>query len=184
MTIISIGISMNTSIQIILFCFCNLLFFNSAAAELEKEVKPNQTEQQVLFKPPSGWKQAEQSALPAHVHLMVVGKGARDFPPSISLASETYSGSLKQYLNVIKKLNAAKGNEWKDLGSIQTEAGKASLSQTDSSSQWGKVKMMHVILKKEDTIYILTAAALKEEFPQFYKEIFSSLRSLKLPKQA
>lgn len=172
---------MKTFYQFYLVAILSLFSFSTVAAEQnDSSVAPEQT-QQVRFIPPSGWRNAEASDLPPHVHLMVVGKGANDFPPSISLASESYTGSLKQYLGVIKKLNTAKGNEWKDLGTISTEAGTASLSQTDSLSQWGNVKMMHVILKKDDTIYILTAAALKDEFSRFYKEIFASLRSLNFP---
>jgi hypothetical protein len=38
--------------------------------------------------------------------------------------------------------------------------------------------MMHVMLKKNGVMHILTAAALKSEFPKFYKEIFASMRSL------
>jgi hypothetical protein len=110
---------------------------------------------------------------------MVVGKGTNEFPPSIALATEEYPGTLKQYLKIIKELNASKGQEWRDLGTIQTGAGNASLSQTDSKSQWGEIRMMHVILKKNGILYIVTAAALKNEFSLYYKEIFSSLRSLK-----
>jgi hypothetical protein len=132
----------------------------------------------IQFTPPSNWRNAEATALPDHVQLMVVGKGNSEFPPSLSLATEHYSGTVKQYLKIIKELNASKGHEWKDLGSIKTEAGTASLSQTDSKSEWGNIRMMHVILKKNETIYILTAAALKDEFPKFYKDIFAALRSL------
>jgi hypothetical protein len=48
------------------------------------------------------------------------------------------------------------------------------------NTQWGRVKMMHVILLKKGVIYILTAAALLEEFPKFYKDFFNSLRSLRV----
>ncbi|HEV8051586.1 MAG TPA: hypothetical protein VGP47_03760 [Parachlamydiaceae bacterium] len=135
-------------------------------------------DQTIQFIPPAGWRIADETALLKHVKLMVVGKGSNEFPPSISLALEPYSGTLKQYLKIVKELNASKGNEWKDLGSIRTEAGNASFTQTESKSQWGEIKMMHVMLKKDGNIYILTAAALRDEFPKFYKEIFASLRSL------
>jgi hypothetical protein len=140
---------------------------------------PSQTTQTIQFTPPKDWRNAEKSMLPEHVELMVVGKGSNEFPPSISLATEKYAGTLKEYLKIVKELSASKGQQWKDLGTIQTEAGNASLSQTDSKSGWGELRMMHVILKKNGMIYIVTAAALKSEFPQFYKEIFASLRSLK-----
>jgi hypothetical protein len=156
-----------------------ILIFNIA---LTDDALPSA--ENLVFTPPTGWRNADKAALPQQVHLMIVGKGAHEFPPSITLASEPYQGSVKDYLKVVKKLSISKGNQWKDLGNIRTEAGNASLSQTDSQSQWGGVKMMHVILKKDDTMYILTAAALKEEFPTFYKEIFASLRSVKFSEKS
>lgn len=159
-----------------------LILINMAFAD--ESISPTSSTENIVFTPPSGWRYADSNGLPKHVHLMVVGKGAHDFPPSITLASEPYQGSIKDYLKVIKKLSTSRGNQWKDLGNIRTEAGNANLSQTDSQSQWGGVKMMHVIIKKDDTVYILTAAALKEEFPTFYKEIFASLRSVKFSQKS
>jgi hypothetical protein len=133
----------------------------------------------VIFTPPSGWHLADPKSLPPSVKVMVVGKGEREFPPSINLGTEKYSGTLKQYLKRIKEINDSQGAVWKDLGKIRTQAGEASLSQVDTQTQWGNVRMMHAILKKEDMVYILTAASLKEEFPKHYKYFFNSLRSLR-----
>lgn len=132
----------------------------------------------LLFTPPSGWHVADPKALPPSVKIMVVGKGAREFPPSINIGSEKFSGSLKQYLKRVKEINASRNYVWKDLGKIRTDAGEASLSQVDTQTEWGAVRMMHVIIKKDDTIYIATATSLKEEFPQFYKDFFASLKSI------
>lgn len=132
------------------------------------------------FTPPAGWHIADPKALPKSVKVMVVGKGAYEFPPSINLGTETYSGTLKQYLKRIKQINASRGAQWKDLGTIRTEAGNASLSQVELKNQWGDVKMMHVILLKDGIVYIMTAASRKDEFPRFYKEFFSAMRSFKL----
>lgn len=134
----------------------------------------------VIFTPPNGWKLAEASALPAHVMAMVVGTGPSTFPPSMNLSSEPYKGTLRQYLKTVKNLNSAQGYEWKDLGSIKTEAGQAGLSQVDTKSQWGEVRLMHVILTKNGRVYILTASALKDEFSLFYKDFFAAMRSLRV----
>lgn len=136
--------------------------------------------QNAMFKPPEGWRQADSSALPPSVKIMVVGKGEKEFPPSINLGTDHFEGSLKDYLKLIKSINDAQGTQWKDLGMIRTEAGDASLSQVDSTTEWGKVRMMHVILVKNHTVYIMTAAALQEEFPRFYKDFFIAMRSLNL----
>lgn len=138
----------------------------------------------VTFQPPSGWHLADPKALPPSVKVMVVGKGKHEFPPSINLATEQYAGTLKQYLKTIKAINDSQGAVWKDLGAIQTEAGAASLSQADVKTEWGETRMMHVVFLKNGIVYILTAASLKDEFPQYYKEFFSSLRSLRINKNA
>ena len=136
----------------------------------------------VVFTPPPGWKMANSNQLPGSVQFMVVGKGQGDVPPSMNLATEPYSGTLKQYLKIVKSINDSKGAEWKDLGSIRTDAGNANLSQVDKKTQWGEMRMMHAILLKNHTIYIVTAAAPKEEFARYYKDFFQSIRSLRINK--
>lgn len=136
----------------------------------------------VIFNPPDNWHLADPQALPPSVKIMVVGQSSTDFPPSINLGTEKYNGTLKEYLKMIKSINDAQGAEWKDLGTIRTQAGTASLSQVDAKTEWGEVRMMHVILLKEGTAYILTAAALKEDFSKFYKDFFKSMRSLRFNK--
>lgn len=136
----------------------------------------------VIFTPPTGWFLADPNALPPNVKVMVVGKGNSEYPPSLNLTTEKYSGTLKQYLKIVKSINDSKGDEWKDLGTIRTEAGEGSLSQVDIKSKFGTERLMHVILQKEGTIYILTAAALKNEFPKYYKDFFNSMRSLRINK--
>ncbi|MFA6914955.1 MAG: hypothetical protein WC222_01035 [Parachlamydiales bacterium] len=133
----------------------------------------------VQFTPPPGWGAADPSSLPPSVKAMVIGKGKGAFPPSINLGMEPYTGTIKQYLKIIKAINDSQGSQWKDLGTVRTAAGDASLSQVDSKTEWGEIRMMHVILQKEGTIYILTAAAKKDEFPQHYKTFFDSMKSLR-----
>lgn len=137
-------------------------------------------ESTVQFTPPQGWRLAETDKLPKSVLLMAVGQGENEMPPSIYLTVEDYRGTLKEYMEIVRQINAAKGNEWKDLGVIKTQAGNASFSQADIASEWGQVRMMHAILIDNGIVYNLTAAALKSEFPKFYKDFFKTLRSLEI----
>jgi hypothetical protein len=136
--------------------------------------------QEVRFTPPEGWRLAEADQLPPHVQMMVMGKGKLEYPPSMNLSTEEYHGTLQEYLQIVKNINQKKGSEWKDLGLIKTKAGEASLSQVNVRTKWGPVRMMHVILVKDDHVYILTAAALQSEFSANYKSFLESLRSLDL----
>jgi len=137
----------------------------------------------VMFTPPRDWRYADQTQLRKSVKVMVVGTSTSHFPPSINLATEPFKGTLKDYLKIIKKYNDDDGATWKDLGTIKTAAGNASLSQVDWKSKWGEVRDMHVILKRKDTIYILTAASLREDFSKYYKDFFSAMKSLKINKE-
>jgi hypothetical protein len=150
----------------------------------EEQLRIAQEPGAVKFVPPSGWFPANPKDLPKSVKIMVVGKGQHEFPPSISLGAVYFDGTLKEYLKTIKARNEAQGIEWKDLGTIRTDAGNASLSQVDMKTQWGTVREMHVILIKNKTAFILTSAALKEEFPNYYKDFFASMRSLHINKDA
>lgn len=132
-----------------------------------------------MFNPPEGWRVADANSLPKSVKIMVVGSGSGNFPPSMNLGTEKFSGTMKDYLKKIKEINSAKGLSWKSLGTLKTEAGVASLSQVDNHTEWGDVRMMHVMIKNGDTMYILTGAALKEEFPKFYSEFFKAFKSLR-----
>lgn len=138
----------------------------------------------LLFAPPEGWRLADPKSLPPNIEFMVVGKGRHEMPPSINLSLESFDGSLKDYLKIVKSINEAQKTDWKDLGTIRTEAGDGSLSQVDMPSEWGELRLMHVILVNDGHAYIVTAAALKDEFPHFYKEFFKAFRSLRFaPKQ-
>ncbi len=131
----------------------------------------------VYFIPPSGWQLAQSEKVNPNVQLLVVGKGNGALPPSINLTAEPYKGTLKDYLKLVKSINDSKGNVWKDIGKIKTDAGEGSLSQVDTKIRGEDVRMMHMILAKNGVVYILTAAAMKEEFPSFYKQFFDAMSS-------
>jgi hypothetical protein len=156
----------------------------SVMAQDADQSLPASASEEIQFTPPSNWHLAEKDKLPGSVKVMVVGEGKHEFPPSINLGVESFEGSLKDYLKMIQGINAARHTEWKDLGTIHTEAGNASLSQVDMPTQWGDVRLMHVILMHDGAAYILTAAALKEEFPAYYKDFFKSMTSLKFVPKA
>lgn len=135
--------------------------------------------QALLFDPPSGWHHAEKPGDSPYVKLFIVGTGKKNYPPSINLCIEPYSGSLTDYMKRVQKINQEEGGTWKDLGSLQTPAGKGNLSQLDVLTQFGTVRMLHFILVDNGHAYILTAAALREEFPLNYKDFFTAIRSLR-----
>jgi len=166
----------------IFLAFC--LFSSLGYSQTVEKADPSQYAQisqepaAVTFTPPAGWRAADPKELSPSVKAMVIGKSKTNFPPSINISMHPYAGTLKQYLKMIKSENAALRAEWKDLGSIRTLAGDASLSQVDEKTEWGEIRLMQTILVKNGFAYILTAASTKNEFAGFYKDFFNSMGSL------
>lgn len=134
----------------------------------------------VTFIPPEGWFHVDPSTLTGNIKAKVIAKNGSSIPPAITLLVKPFSGTLKDYLKKVKAINDSHGDEWKDLGLIKTEAGKGSLSQVDMKTQWGYIRIMHVILIRDGNVYILTASAPKEDFGKYYALFFAALRSLKI----
>lgn len=137
----------------------------------------------VTFKPPEGWRSVDASLLSPNVKALVIGPGSNTYPPSINLATESYSGNFTEYLKIVKSIGERKGVHWKDLGPFKTELGVGRLTQLDTQSEWGDVRMIHLIVLNQGTVFIVTAAALKDDFSKYYKIIFDSLRSLQIQKE-
>jgi len=134
-----------------------------------------------VFTSPKGWLVADKNALSPHIKIMVIGpKLQNEMPPTMNLMIEPYNDTLKSYLKSVKKINDSHGDAWKDLGTLKTKAGDASLSQVEIRSKWGGEKLMHAIIVKNGYAYVLTATAAKNEFGRFYQQFYNSLRSLQI----
>jgi hypothetical protein len=83
---------------------------------------------------------------------------------------------------MIKSINESQGAEYRDLGVVQTAAGNAQLVQIDMKTEWGPVRLMHAVLVYSGRAYVLTSAALKEEFTSFYRDFFLAMNSLQINK--
>lgn len=171
----------NRKLRTIISCILATWLLTGSLSAYGEKI-PSEDVEAVQFTPPTGWRYAEPHPSLKNVRIMVVGEGKNAFPPSINLAIMPFKGNLKAYLKNVKSINEAHGDVWKDLGTIRTEAGDASLSQLDTKVTWGDVRMMHVILIKNETAYVLTVASLKEEFSKYYKDFFRAMRSLRFTK--
>jgi hypothetical protein len=141
---------------------------------------PEESEPFCYFIPPKGWAMAEPNLLGPQVKMAFVKiDKKRKFCPSLNLAIEKVEGGLNAYLNDVKVIHEQdRKNHWRKLGKVHTLAGEAQLTEIDTSSHMGAVRMLQLILLKEGRAYILTAAALKEDFCDFYQEFQSAFRSL------
>lgn len=139
-----------------------------------------------FFTPPKEWKPLNSVEIQKkyhHVKLGYTGKSKKGLPPSLNLAIEKIGTlSLVEYLNAVKQIHESDAHnlEWKNLGSFSTQAGKATLTQVERRTEWGKVLLLQLIFIANQNAYVLTASALKEEFVLFYKEFETAFRSFKL----
>jgi hypothetical protein len=134
-----------------------------------------------FFLPPQGWEITDPTTLSPRVKIAFVKPKNQGFFPSMNLSVEKTSVSLSEYLKAVKAIHEQdRNNHWRALGKVHTATGLAQLTEIDTTSEWGPVRMLQLILLKEGHAYVLTAAALKKEFSKFYKEIQTAFRSLTL----
>ncbi len=123
----------------------------------------------------------DAKALSPRVLAGFVKKSKAGFCPSMNLSIEQVDLPLQKYVQQVKKLHEKdRTTRWRDLGTIKTRAGLGRLTEIDSKSKWGDVRMLQMILVKEGKAYILTTAAPKDDFATFYPEIKKSLSSFVL----
>lgn len=133
---------------------------------------------QAFFVPPKGWEVSDPRTFSPHVQIAFLKNTGKGFCPSINLAVEETDASLSEYLKAVKAIHVQdKGTIWRILGKVRTSAGLAQLTEIDTATEFGPARLLQLILVKEGRAYVVTASALREEFPNFYKEFQSSFRS-------
>lgn len=135
------------------------------------------------FIPPEKWEIAQPKSDLGHLQIGFVNTSYRTFPPRISLATEEDAGtSVKEYVKAVKELQGTDPaiKEWRDLGALKMQGGSGHLIEMQSSSSLGDIKILQAILIKNETAYILTASALKKDFPSIQSQILKTFQSLTL----
>ncbi len=129
--------------------------------------------------PPKGWDCiTDPEQLPQKVHIIYVGTGKSQFTPSLNVAYEETALPIDEYLTLAKSYHEGQGGtKCKDLGTIDTQAGKARLLQIDRPTQWGNVRFIQAVLLHEQNAYVVTATCLQEEFGGLSSQLFKSIQS-------
>lgn len=132
-----------------------------------------------FFTPPKDWECVKSKNLPEAIEIGFLKKGPLSFRPSLNLAKEKVSVSLKEYLSSVRKLHEKELKvQWCDLGDFFCRAGKGRLAEIRSSSSGGELRMLQAIFLSDGWAYILTGAAKKEDFPLERGILLNALRSL------
>lgn len=133
------------------------------------------------FVPPDGWECIHPQHLSPHVTVGFLGKSSSSFRPSINLAIEQVDVPLTKYVKAVKDLHKKEMRmHWRDLGSFRFQSGKGRLGEISSKSPFGEIKMLQAIYVEDGYAYVLTGAALKEEFTKFSQTFLTAIRSLKI----
>ena len=138
------------------------------------------TSEVCFFIPTQGWKIAHPDMLSPRVRICFLGASSKGFAPSINLATEPVKISLEAYVNIVRKSYLENpNNRWRDLGKFKTPLGEGRLTELESPTKVGISRIVQLIIIKDNTAYILTAGALKEEFSKYYQtfdQVFHSLQ--------
>jgi len=132
------------------------------------------------FHPPKGWDIVDRRHAGPQIQMAFIKKAKKEgFCPSLNLAIENVEGTLNEYLNDVKAIyEQDRKNHWRKLGKVRTHAGEAQLTEIDTLSALGSVRMLQLIFLKEGQAYIITAAALKNDFCRYYRDFQDAFHSL------
>jgi hypothetical protein len=132
-----------------------------------------------FFIPPPGWDLADPARLSPRVKVGFLGQSSKGLLPSVNLATEKVSISLKEYIAAVKTIHEADpSTKWRDLGAYKTPFGEGRLTEVETKIGCGIARRMQLIVIHENVAYILTVGALKEEFSKHYKTFEAVFRSL------
>ncbi|MBI5274374.1 MAG: hypothetical protein HY860_04905 [Chlamydiales bacterium] len=108
-------------------------------------------------------------------------KDKTGFSPSINIAVEKTTLSAFQYMKEVKgNYNNKAGYSMTEFPMLKTGSGKAYLLQIDKKQTFGDIRILQMILLQQETAYIITACALKKEFPQIEKDFLKTFSSFTL----
>lgn len=158
-----------------------LTFFSAVQCSGEEYSSPHSLKAYPFFIPPKDWEIVDAHSLSPKVVIGFMEKDKKGFCPSMNLAIEKINVSLNEYVKAVKKLHEIDSNtRWRDLGNLKTPAGMARITEIDTKTKWGPVRMLQLILVSEGNAYILTAAAPKEDFSRLYPSLKKSFHSFTL----
>jgi len=135
--------------------------------------------------PPKGWDSiSDPEQLPEKVCMIYIGTGKGQFSPSINLAYEETTLYPDEYMALAKSYHEGQGDtRCKQLGTIDTKAGKANLLQIDRNTQWGNVRFIQAVVLREKTAYVITATCLQEDFAALSAQLFKSIQTFSVNTQ-
>lgn len=133
------------------------------------------------FIPPAKWDIVDPTKLKPMIKIAFVEKSGKNFKPSLNLGIQPAKVSLSEYVAAAKKQHLAlRSKKWTELGVVHTKAGLAHLSQIDEKSQVGDIRSMQCIIVQEGLAYVLTAVALKEDFPNYHNDFIQAFESFSI----
>ena len=133
-----------------------------------------------LFTPPSNWEIADPKTPSKHSIVGFIDKSKSGFCPSINLTYEKVTIPTEEYLAIVAKNAKAKKQQWKHLGTIETQSGPAQLIEIETKNNLGSIRLLQALLRQGDDLFILTAGTLKKEFGKHSVFIEQAMRSMNL----
>lgn len=132
-----------------------------------------------LFSPPKNWQVLNPKTLDPSVKIAFSSKDKKAFVPSMNLVEEKVQVPIEEYLKIVKKLHeSGRQTRWRNLGSFQTKAGSAFLTEIDTKADGSEIRILQLIFHQDQAVYLLTAACTKQDFPLYQKDFLESFRSL------
>ena len=129
----------------------------------------------ITFTPPKDWKALEDK----QGHVSFVTPELKQIRPSINLVTEPYTGTLDDYVLAVQKVHESnKKNTYTTLGSLETSAGLAHISQIDTKNGFITMRTLQCILTKNGKAMIITATAPLPSYDAYHNTFLTAFRTL------
>lgn len=133
------------------------------------------------FSIPKKWDLVSTKDFAKSVKVGCIAKSKNTIKPSINLATEYTKKNFEEYIQAAKNLHIAdRKNTYTSLGYLSLKHGKAYLSQIETKSKCGDIRILQCLFMKDHIVYILTGVCEKQDYLNFYDEFILAFESFEI----
>lgn len=129
----------------------------------------------IYFTPPPDWTSAQLSSGKRGF----VAHSTEHTRPSLYLSVERSTLSYSDYLKSVQRIyTSIPKTSWRKIETLLTKAGSGTLTSIDMDTPHGMLRILQLLLQKQDRMIILTASTTQTQFPSYYPLLLETFRSL------
>ncbi len=130
---------------------------------------------------PKKWEIVSTKDFASSIKIGCVAKSKNNLKPSLNLAIEKTKVSFEDYIKAVKDRHISKRkNTYTSLGYLDIAKNKAHLSQIDTKTKCGDMRILQCLLLKDNIAYIMTGVCEKGDFLDIYDQFINAFESFEI----